>query len=147
MKSKLSLCRLLTGTVVALMIAACGSNLAHAAAESKTFVSSDNKVFSLENVKAVESQPGVIVLTFTDNTTSGGYLADNTGSVYSTVLANIGSAWAQAPGANKYYNPLYARYTICNGTATTIGWFLGGAETVPDAGCVFFGRIKAVSHP
>lgn len=116
------------------------------AALNESFVSSDNKVFSLHNVREVTFPTGQVVLTFAQGDTSGAYLQDVGGGAQTKIKGSAAfTQFVQLGTTGRYFNVKYARYVICESAGTTIGWTNAGSQTLSD-GCQLFNSIKNVSQ-
>lgn len=116
------------------------------AALNESFVSSDNKVFSLHNVREVTFPTGSVSLTFAQGDTSGAYLQDVGGGTQAKIKGSAAfTQFVQLGTTGRYFNVKYARYVICESAGTTIGWTNAGSQTLSD-GCQLFNSIKNVSQ-
>lgn len=116
------------------------------AALNESFVSSDNKVFSLHNVREVTFPTGQVVLTFAQGDTSGAYLQDVGGGTQTKIKGSAAfTQFVQLGTTGRYFNVKYARYVICESAGTTIGWTNAGSQTLSD-GCQLFNSVKNVSQ-
>lgn len=115
---------------------------AQAAEPSKTYVSQNGIVFSMEDVRKVESGGGLIVLTFSNGQNSGGFLQDS-GAVYAKIKTDF-PAWLTY-GTAVIYNPAKARWVTCSSNSTTFGWAQTGSETLAD-GCALRQQADAKSN-
>ena len=116
------------------------------AALNESFVSSDNKVFTLNNVREVSFPAGQVLLTFAAGDTSGGYLQDVGGGTQTKIKGSAAfTQFVQLGTTGRYFNPKYARYIVCDSYGTTIGWAGVGAQSLND-GCQLFNSIKNVSQ-
>lgn len=116
------------------------------AALNESFVSSDNKVFSLHNVREVTFPTGQVVLTFAQGDTSGGFLADAGGGTQAKIKGSAAfTQFVQLGTTGRYFNVKYARYVTCDSSGTNIGWTGVGSQSLND-GCQLFNSIKNVSQ-
>lgn len=137
MKKTLSL---LLFSVVALF------SLTASAALNESFVSSDNKVFSLNNVREVSFPSGQVLLTFATGDTSGGFLQDVGGGTQAKIKGSAAfTQFVQLGTTGRYFNVKYARYVTCDSSGTNIGWTGVGSQSLND-GCQLFNSIKNVSQ-
>lgn len=134
---------------ITLSIAACGGGNAKAAPLAKqTYISSDGKIFSIDNVRKItrDTVGNKIVLTYVDGNSSFDYLADAGGAIFLNIKQTQPTLVSPPGDANVLYNPAYAKNVTCNPSVgtTTMGWYgvNGGAEYVADGGCVMFNAIR-----
>lgn len=129
-----------------LSMALCLCAFSASAALNESFVSSDNKVFSLHNVREVTFPTGQVVLTFAQGDTSGGYLADVGGGTQTKIKGSAAfTQFVQLGTTGRYFNVKYARYVTCDSSGTNIGWTNAGSQSLND-GCQLFNSIKNVSQ-
>lgn len=113
---------------------------------NESFVSSDNKVFSLHNVREITFPAGAVTLTFAQGETSGTYLQDIGGGTQSKIKGSAAfTQFVQLGTTGRYFNPKYARYITCDSSGTNIGWTNAGAQSLND-GCQLFNSIKNLSQ-
>ncbi len=116
------------------------------AALNESFVSSDNKVFSLHNVREVTFPTGSVLLTYAQGDTSGAYLQDVGGGTQAKIKGSAAfTQFVQLGTTGRYFNVKYARYVTCDSQGTNIGWTNAGAQSLND-GCQLFNSIKNVSQ-
>lgn len=128
--------------VTALM---CVASMSYAAL-NESFVSSDNKVFSLHNVREVTFPAGSVTLTYAQGDTSGAYLQDVGGGTQAKIKGSAAfTQFVQLGTTGRYFNVKYARYVTCDNQGTNIGWTNAGAQSLND-GCQLFNSIKNVSQ-
>lgn len=123
---------------------------AQAATLTEIFTSTDGKVFSLHDVRQVESNGMYVTLVHRDGGSTGGYLQDVGGTVYAKIVASEGFAKSYVKIANvpKYINVNAAKYIYCNASTgvLTVGWNFGAPSEFADVGCVVYNQIKALGN-
>lgn len=116
------------------------------AALNESFVSSDNKVFTLNNVREVSFPAGQVLLTFATGDTSGGFLQDVGGGTQAKIKGSAAfTQFVQLGTTGRYFNAKYARYITCDSSGTNLGWTGVGSQSLND-GCQLFNSIKNVSQ-
>ena len=116
------------------------------AALNESFVSSDNKVFSLNNVREISFPSGAVSLTFATGDTSGGFLQDVGGGTQAKIKGSaVFTQFVQLGTTGRFFNVKYARYVTCDSSGTNIGWSGVGSQSLND-GCQLFNSIKNVSQ-
>ena len=117
-----------------------------AATLTQNFVSTDNKVFSIDQARELSFPTGAVTVIFVDGNSSYVYLADVGGGVAVKVKASANfSKFVQLGTTGRYLRPEFAKYITCSSSGTVIGWNVGGAETIAD-GCAFHAVVKALSN-
>lgn len=117
--------------LIAATMLACAMGSAQAA-DPMTYKDTSGKVFSIDDVRQIDYDAvnAKLVLTFSNGTTSAGYLTDN-GSVFNKIKADHPEFLTH--GSNTLYVQKIARWVICQSGGTTFGWRNTGSETVADS--------------
>lgn len=127
-------------------LALCLLSFSAFAALNESFVSSDNKVFTLNNVREVSFPSGQVLLTFATGDTSGGFLQDVGGGTQAKIKGSAAfTQFVQLGTTGRYFNVKYARYVTCDSSGTNLGWSGVGSQSLND-GCQLFNSIKNLSQ-
>ena len=94
-------------------------------------------------MREVTLSQGYVTLTFTDGSSSYQYLQDRDGSVARRIKESyIITTFVKVNGEDRYIDPKYARWVVCQQGGTNIGWANAGNQFIAD-NCALFEQIKA----
>ena len=113
----------------------------------KSFVSSNNIVFTIHNTREVTFNSGAVSIISSDGSNSYSYLQDASGSVANSVKNSVtfGQSFVRVGTSQRYINADLVKYTVCTSSGTTLGWSNSGSEDFTD-GCQLHNSMKNAAN-